>query len=65
MYVNISKINNKSNKIMAQFSNRKRASGEKEVLKLKSELNNNYLPKWRWLVVFLPSPRSGEVYFHH
>ena len=32
---------------MAQFSNRKRASGEKEVLKLKSGLNNNYLPKWR------------------
>ena len=41
---------------------RKRASDEKELLKLKSGLNNNYSPKWRSLVVLLPRPRSGEVY---
>ena len=47
---------------MAQFSNRKRASDEKEVLKLKSGLNNHYLPKWRWLVVFLAElPRAKRA----
>ena len=50
---------------MVQFSKHKSASDEKELLKLKSELNNNYSPKWLWLVVLLPRPRSGEVYFHH
>lgn len=28
-------------------------------------LYNNYSPKWRSLVVLLPRPRSGEVYFQH
>ena len=47
---------------MVQFTTHKRASDEKELLKLKSGLNNNYSPKWRSLVVPLPRPRSGEGY---
>ena len=30
---------------------------------IQKEINNNYSPKWRWLVVdILPRPRSREVY---
>ena len=39
IYVKISIINNKSNKIMVQFSKHKRTSDEKELLKLESGLN--------------------------
>ena len=39
IYVKIRIINNKSNKIMVQFSKHKRTSDEKELLKLESGLN--------------------------